>query len=86
VTQLVEGKARAGSIRDAMHLAVGKMMMQRVDIDGVHAVTSANALHYAFRMSGRAEAPVLTRLFSISAEGTRTVLRLWPARSDLTVS
>ena len=57
VRQLVEGKARAGSLWDAVHLAAGELVISvamrgsRPDGDALHANTAANALHYAFRAS-----------------------------------
>jgi hypothetical protein len=54
-TRLTEGQARAGSLWDAAHLAAGELIMREHGpwggLRGVHAVTSTNALHYAFRMS-----------------------------------
>ena len=44
---------------EAVHLAAGELMMRLPGILGVHCVTSANALHYAYRMSSDAE----TRLY-----------------------
>ena len=49
----------AGAVWDAIHLAAGESMMRLPGILGVHCVTSANALHYAFRVSAHAE----TRLY-----------------------
>lgn len=56
---LVEGQANARDAWDGIHLAAGDLMLRLPGILGVHCVTSANALHYAFRMSGDAE----TRLY-----------------------
>ena len=44
---------------EAVHLAAGELMMRLPGILGVHCVTSANALHYAYRMASDAE----TRLY-----------------------
>lgn len=55
VARLVDGKAGAGAIWDAVHLASGELMMRQPGIFGLHTVTSANALHYAFRMSADPE-------------------------------
>ena len=56
---LAKGSARASDIWTAVHLAAGELMMRLPGILGVHCVTSANALHYAFRMAGDPE----TRLY-----------------------
>jgi hypothetical protein len=72
VTQLVEGKARAGSLWDAVHLTAGELIMRESDtgnLGGVHAVTSTNALHYAFRMCGRAETRLLILLQAVGSMG-----------------
>ena len=72
VTQLVEGNAHAGSLWDAVHLAAGELIMRERstgDLGGVHAVTSSNALHYAFRMSGRAETRLLILLQAVGWMG-----------------
>ena len=56
---LGEGEAGARDAWDGIHLAAGDLMLRLPGILGVHCVTSANALHYAFRMSSDAE----TRLY-----------------------
>ncbi len=56
---LAKGKARAPCVWDAVHLAAGELMMRRPGILGIHTVTSANALHYAFRIAAEKE----TRLY-----------------------
>lgn len=56
---LVKEQVGAGAVWDAVHLAAGELMMRLPGILGVHCVTSANALHYAFRVSADAE----TRLY-----------------------
>ncbi len=53
------GKMNAGEAWEGIHLAAGELMLRLPGILGVHCVTSANALHYAFRMSSDAE----TRLY-----------------------
>lgn len=51
--QLIEGKAKAGAIWDAVHLAAGEMILcAQKNSEPLHANTAANALHYAFRVSG----------------------------------
>ena len=62
---LVKGKARAAGIWDAVHLAAGELMMRRPGIYGIHTVTSANALHYAFRVSSEPETRLLLLLQGI---------------------
>src|SRR5262245_32871998 len=60
VAQLREGKARAGAVWDAVHLAAAELALctrpaatsgQR-DIVALHASTVSEALHFAFRASG----------------------------------
>jgi hypothetical protein len=62
VSQLREGKARAQAFWDAVHLAAGELMMRQPGIIGLHTVTSANALHYAFRTSASPETRLLMLL------------------------
>jgi hypothetical protein len=62
VDLLLKGEARAPSIWDAAHLASGELIMRMPGILGVHAVTSVNALHYAFRVAGSAETRLLLLL------------------------
>lgn len=68
-TSLSEGKAQAGALWDAVHLAAGELMMRQPGIFGLHTVTSANALHYAFRMSAQAETRLLLLLQAIGWMG-----------------
>ena len=65
VSLLVSGKGRAASLWDGVHLAAGELMMRRPGIYGIHTVTSANALHYAFRSSGDNETRLLLLLQGI---------------------
>ena len=62
VDLMVKGKSRASSIWDAVHLAAGEVMMRAPGGLGVHAVTSVNALHYAFRVADKAETRLLLLL------------------------
>jgi len=62
VDLLTKGEARASSLWDAVHLAAGELMMRLPGILGVHAVTSINALHYAFRVAGNPETRLLLLL------------------------
>lgn len=71
--QLVEGRGRAGSVWDAVHLAAAELIMRErnaaSNLGGVHAVTSANALHYAFRMSGPSQTRLLVLLQAVGWMG-----------------
>jgi hypothetical protein len=52
LVQLLEGKAEAGAIWDAVHLAGGELiMMVPASSCALHSNTCANALHYAFQAS-----------------------------------
>ena len=62
VRQLSSGKVHAASVWDSAHLAAGELIMRRPGIYGVHAVTSINALHYAFRAAGDRESRLLILL------------------------
>jgi hypothetical protein len=70
VRNLMEGKAKAGAVWDAIHLIAGELMLaagfdrQRTQRSGdaLHANTAANALHYAFRASSRADTRLLLTL------------------------
>src|SRR5262249_1265629 len=49
--QIVKGNAAAGAVWDAVHLAAAELRMRAkpsAALAAVHAVTSANALHYAY--------------------------------------
>jgi hypothetical protein len=61
-SQLADGKAQARAIWDAVHLTAGELVLNsktgggrhlpfRTNGDALHANTSANGLHYAFRVS-----------------------------------
>jgi len=54
VEQLNKGVDPA-SVWDGLLLAAGELLMRQPGIVGVHCVTSANALHYAFTASGNDE-------------------------------
>jgi hypothetical protein len=54
-----DAPASAAAIWDVVHLGAAEFMLRRGDIGDVHAVTSLNALHFAFRMARSTE----TRLF-----------------------
>jgi hypothetical protein len=52
---LTQSKVRAGAIWDIVHLAAAEFMLRRGNIGDVHAVTSVNALHFAFRTARSAQ-------------------------------
>ncbi|MCA9052238.1 MAG: hypothetical protein KDA75_00300 [Planctomycetaceae bacterium] len=56
---LQTGHATAGAIWDAVHLMAGEIVMRQTTIRSIHAVTSTNALHFAFNNCSRTD----TRLF-----------------------
>jgi hypothetical protein len=72
VRQLIEGKAQAGAVWDAVHLAAGELVLSvkprgsRPDGNALHANTAANALHYAFRASTLAETRLLVTLQALA--------------------
>jgi hypothetical protein len=73
VRNLSEGKAHAGAVWDAVHLAAGEMVFSvkprggnRPDGNALHANTAANALHYAFRASGNRDTRLLLTLQALA--------------------
>lgn len=69
--QLVGGNVKAGSVWDAIHLSAADLLYRfktREDMRGwpVHAVTSSNALHYAFRIAMDDETRLLLLLQATS--------------------
>lgn len=58
-------RARAGAIWDAVHLAAAEFMLRRGGIGPVHAVTSVNALHFAFRAARSTEARLFVLLQAV---------------------
>ena len=52
VVKLLNGGASPQSIWDALHVAAGELLMRQPGIVALHAVTSTNALHFAYRESG----------------------------------
>lgn len=73
VKHLAEGKAQAGAIWDAVHLAAGELVLSvkpkqgnRPDGNALHANTAANALHYAFRSSTLPDTRLLLTLQALS--------------------
>jgi hypothetical protein len=59
---LAKGQAQSGAVWDAVHLAAGELMMRQPGIYGIHTVTSANALRYAFDTSGNPETRLIMLL------------------------
>ena len=54
MARLAKGKASAAAVWDAVHLAAAELRMRATGgaaLGSVHAVTSANALHYAYQAS-----------------------------------
>jgi hypothetical protein len=70
--QLADGKAQAGAVWDAVHLAAGELVLSvesrggRPDGNALHANTSANALHYAFRASTLPDTRLLLTLQALA--------------------
>lgn len=52
IEQMARGKARAGAIWDAVHLAAAEAYVRGDTFNALHTITGVNALHYAFRTSG----------------------------------
>ncbi len=55
----------AADIWDAVHLAGGELMMRQPGIYGIHTVTSASALRYAFDTAGTPETRLLLTLQAV---------------------
>jgi hypothetical protein len=55
VVQLVNDQVAPQSIFDALFLGAGEMLMRQPGIVALHAVTSTNALHYAFQAAANDE-------------------------------
>ncbi|PYV19614.1 MAG: hypothetical protein DMG07_01535 [Acidobacteria bacterium] len=73
------GKATAGAVWDAVHLAAAELRMRAVGgaaFASVHAVTSANALHYAY---AAASDPQVRFLLLLQAVGWMGQFRTWSA-------
>jgi hypothetical protein len=69
LTQLESGKTEAQGAWDAVHLAAGELIMRQPKIQGIHAVTSTNALHYAFRTAANPETRLLLLLHGVAWMG-----------------
>ena len=76
---LTAGQVNSRSAWDGIHLGAGELMMRLPGILGVHCVTSANALHYAYRMAADAE----TRMYLLlQAVGWMCQFARFMARDD----
>jgi hypothetical protein len=73
---LREGKATASSVWDAIHLAASELMMRTRSsaIVGIHAVTSANGMHYAWVANND---PAERLLFLLQGAGWIAQFRTW---------
>lgn len=69
LTQLETGKIEAQGAWDAVHLASGELIMRQPKIQGIHAVTSTNALHFAFRTAANPETRLLLLLHGVAWMG-----------------
>lgn len=67
VARLLKGDSRTGApeIWDAVHLAAGELMMRQPGIFGIHTVTSANALRYAYETAAQPETRLLILLQAV---------------------
>lgn len=65
LTHLSERKTQAAGVWDAVHLVTGEFMMRRPNFVFLHSVTTANALHYAFRESVQTETRLLILLQAV---------------------
>jgi hypothetical protein len=52
---LIKGKARAGALWDAVHLAAGEAFLRGDPGNALHSNTGLNALHFAFQTAGDPE-------------------------------
>ena len=74
VKQLTDGKARAGAVWDAVHLAAGELVLSSkthaahrpVNSCALHSNTATNALHYAFRASSQEDTRLLLTLQAVA--------------------
>jgi hypothetical protein len=55
VVELLNGGAAPQSIWDALHVSSGELLMRQPGIVALHAVTTTNALHFAYQESGNDE-------------------------------
>lgn len=68
LASLKSGRAEAGAVWDAIHLAAGEIIMNKPEDGGtsLHANTASNALHYAFQTSAEARTRLLILLQALS--------------------
>jgi hypothetical protein len=52
IVELLNGGASPQSVWDALHVASGELLMRQPGIVALHAVTTTNALHFAYQESG----------------------------------
>jgi hypothetical protein len=62
VVELLNGGVGPQSVWDAMHVAAGELLMRQPGIVALHAVTTTNALYYAYQSSGNDETRRLVML------------------------
>ena len=62
VSLLTERKVSASAVWDAIHLAGAELMLRQPGIYGIHTVTSANGLRYAFETASTSEMRLLMLL------------------------
>ncbi|HEX2475225.1 MAG TPA: hypothetical protein VHK01_10780 [Lacipirellulaceae bacterium] len=55
VVELLNRGVAPQSVWDALHVAAGELLMRQPGIVALHAVTTTNALHYAYQASGNDE-------------------------------
>jgi hypothetical protein len=63
---LLKNGVHPESVWDAIFLAAGELLMRQPGIVGIHCLTSANALHYAYQMSGNDDTRKLVTLQAAS--------------------
>jgi hypothetical protein len=65
-TEMLKGPIDPDSVWDAVFLAGGELLMRQPGIVGLHTLTSANALHYAYQTSANDETRKLALLQAVS--------------------
>jgi hypothetical protein len=66
---LRSGRCSAQSIWDAVHLVSGELMMRQPGIYGIHTVTSANGLRYAYQAAANPETRLMLLLQGVGWMG-----------------
>jgi hypothetical protein len=64
--ELLNGGAGPQSIWDALHVSSGELLMRQPGIVALHAVTTTNALHFAYQESGNDETRRLLLLQNVA--------------------